>query len=161
MEKPTAADAAAYRNGTPGKRLTIAPASSSAHRQIQPARPEGDEKQPEQEADCQRTAASRQGDDQHRQAEADDRHRKDADRELIPLVGGGTSVHRPQLRPRVGFAIRSRPQAAAHDNRSGLRPSLRMERPGGRYSAMIGMIRIATMFATLIIGLIAGPAVSL
>ena len=27
----------------------------------------------------------------------------------------------------------------------------------GRYRAMIGMIRIATMFATLIIGLIAGP----
>jgi hypothetical protein len=29
------------------------------------------------------------------------------------------------------------------------------------YKAMIGMIRMATMFATLIIGLIAGPAVSL
>ncbi len=31
----------------------------------------------------------------------------------------------------------------------------------GRYKCTIGMIRIATMFATLIIGLIAGPAVSL
>ena len=31
----------------------------------------------------------------------------------------------------------------------------------GRRQVMNGMIRIATMFATLIIGLIAGPAVSL
>ncbi len=31
-----------------------------------------------------------------------------------------------------GFAIRSRPQAAALHNRSGLRPSLMMRRPGGR-----------------------------
>jgi choline dehydrogenase-like flavoprotein len=31
-----------------------------------------------------------------------------------------------------GFATRSRPEAAAPLNRSGLRPSLKVERPGGR-----------------------------
>jgi hypothetical protein len=34
-----------------------------------------------------------------------------------------------------GFAIKSRRQAAAPHNRSGLRPSLMVERPGRRYSA--------------------------
>ena len=51
------------------------------------------------------------------------------------LPGQGTTfvVEFPLERPvSDGFAIRSRPQAAAPDNRSGLRPSLTRERPGGR-----------------------------
>ena len=65
--------------------------------------------------------------------EADDRHREDPDGELIALVGRGSVRHGRELRLPAGPA----------------------------YRAMIGMIRMATMFATLIIGLIAGPAVSL
>jgi hypothetical protein len=33
-----------------------------------------------------------------------------------------------------GFAIRSRPQAAGPPNRSGRCPSLKVDRPGGRYA---------------------------
>src|SRR5207249_9504249 len=51
-------------------------------------------------------------------------------------------------------------EAHNDDGRLEGRPSSRFAAYGER-QVMIGMIRIATMFATLIIGLIAGPAVSL
>ena len=68
-------------------------------------------------------------------------------------------------RTRAGTTVgaRPRPKGLAHPA-AGVRVRER-ERSHGRGHAshyvMIGMINSATMFATLIIGLIAGPAVSL
>jgi hypothetical protein len=51
--------------------------------------------------------------------------------------------------------------ATSGGERKNEKPSSKDEKPRVPYRNMIGMIKIATMFATLIIGLMAGPAVSL
>src|SRR6476619_511593 len=57
--------------------------------------------------------------------------------EVLDLVAGGhaTKLLMPGARP-DGFAIRSRRRAAAPRNRSGLRPSLIVERPGRRWTSL-------------------------
>ena len=50
---------------------------------------------------------------------------------------------------------------ASHDGAAVPAVALRRHSPEGGAQTISGMIRSATMFATLIIGLIAGPAVSL
>jgi hypothetical protein len=62
------------------------------------------------------------------------------------------------VEPDVLSAARERERRAGTDAAGDDRPARRVS--STRY-VMMGMIRIATMLATLIIGLIAGPAVSL
>src|SRR5690348_221305 len=94
MEKPTAEEAAAYRNGMPSRRLNgMRDATLSAPGEVKPARAERDEEQPEQEADRQRPAAARQRQRQDQHPEADDHHREDPDGELVALVRRWPSAH--------------------------------------------------------------------
>ena len=67
-------------------------------------------------------------------------------------------MHRGFAGRSAGWAPTVMPGRAADDGRAPRAPGA--ARPLGGY-ATSGMIRIATMFATLIIGLIAGPDVSL
>src|ERR687885_111859 len=66
----------------------------------------------------------------------------------------------PRGQPKSGRSTNGRDGRAAARRWGGGRPCARRRVREVAAQVMIGMIRIATMLATLIIGLIAGPAVS-
>src|SRR3954454_21460987 len=70
---------------------------SSLRRQIQAARAQGDEEQPEHNADRQWPPATRQRQYQHHEPEPEEHHREGPDRELIALVrrGAPSLIHTP------------------------------------------------------------------
>jgi hypothetical protein len=72
---------------------------------------------------------------------------------IKPTLAERRGVHVLHLGTRVGFERRTEQSRKQRPQRRTCNPSKRQ--------VMIGMISKATMFATLIIGLIAGPAVSL